>query len=243
MSDSGAVPAPDAICDGGDLDCGSGLLLIIRSAMAPLAAGGVLLVRSRETSVKEDLPAWCRMVGHGLVAETHAEGGYTHYFLRKKDADAALTADLQRARDHVWQTRVRWAGGMQAKASVRNHGITLGQPASFDTQDESPSALELLLAAVGGAITTGFQWRLSRQGIEVRNLEVVVKGRLADSLVFLGMSPDGNPGLGALEIAVYLDADAEGADLDATLQETLRLCPVTQSLQRGAPVRVQLKTT
>ena len=29
---------PDAICDGGDLDCGSGLLLII--AMQPLPPGG-----------------------------------------------------------------------------------------------------------------------------------------------------------------------------------------------------------
>jgi hypothetical protein len=26
---------PDATCDGGDLDCGSGLLLIIRNAMNP----------------------------------------------------------------------------------------------------------------------------------------------------------------------------------------------------------------
>lgn len=61
------LPQADAVCDGGDLDCGSGLLLIIRNAMAPLAAGGVLEVRSREASVREDLPAWCRMVGHGLL--------------------------------------------------------------------------------------------------------------------------------------------------------------------------------
>lgn len=36
----------DAVCDGGDLDCGSGLLLIIRRAMEPLGAGDVLEVRS-----------------------------------------------------------------------------------------------------------------------------------------------------------------------------------------------------
>jgi hypothetical protein len=48
---------PDAVCDGGDLDCGSGLLLIIREAMQPLPSGGLLEVRSREISVKEDLPA------------------------------------------------------------------------------------------------------------------------------------------------------------------------------------------
>ena len=50
-------PIPDAMCDGGDLDCGSGLLLIIRHAMEPLPSSAVLEVRSREISVKEDLPA------------------------------------------------------------------------------------------------------------------------------------------------------------------------------------------
>ena len=68
---------PDAICDGGDLDCGSGLLLIIRNAMQPLPPGGVLEVRSRESSVKEDLPAWCRLVGHTLEGVQPGEGTYT----------------------------------------------------------------------------------------------------------------------------------------------------------------------
>jgi hypothetical protein len=49
---------PAAVCDGGDLDCGSGLLLIIREAMAPLPQGALLEVRSRESSVAADLPAW-----------------------------------------------------------------------------------------------------------------------------------------------------------------------------------------
>ena len=81
------LPPPDAVCDGGDLDCGSGLLLIIRNAMAPLAAGGVLEVRSRERSVREDLPAWCRMVGHGLLGLHDGGGGY-----RPKRRSASSTA-------------------------------------------------------------------------------------------------------------------------------------------------------
>ena len=71
---------PDAMCDGGDLDCGSGLLLIIRDAMKPLPPGGLLEVRSREISVKEDLPAWCRLTGHHLVSADHPL-----YFIRRKE--------------------------------------------------------------------------------------------------------------------------------------------------------------
>ncbi len=51
----------DGVCDGGDLDCGSGLLLIIRAAINKLQDGQVLEIRSTDIGVKEDLPAWCRM--------------------------------------------------------------------------------------------------------------------------------------------------------------------------------------
>lgn len=235
-------PLADATCDGGDLDCGSGLLLIIRSAMAPLGAGSVLLVKSREISVREDLPAWCRMVGHELLTDRPADGGYTHYWVKKRNEDTALSGDLQKAKDHTWQARVRWSGGMQAKVLVRNHSFQIGQPASFDTEDAAPSAIEFLLAAVGGALTTGLQWRLSQQQIEVRNLEVVVKGKSADSLVFLGVHALGNPGLQGVEVTVYLDADVEPERASELLQETLRRCPVTQTLLRGTTVQTRLRT-
>ena len=62
---------PDAVCDGGNLDCGSGLLLLIRKAVNEVPAGGVLEIRSTEISVREDLPAWCRMTGHTLVSTQH----------------------------------------------------------------------------------------------------------------------------------------------------------------------------
>src|SRR3990172_5285434 len=116
MGTEAPLPVVDAVCDGGDLDCGSGLLLIIRNAMAPLPGGGVLEVRSREISVREDLPAWCRMVGHTLLGTEDGKGGYVHYRLRKKGADAALHADLEQARTYTWQTRVRWTNGMRGKA-------------------------------------------------------------------------------------------------------------------------------
>ena len=65
-----ALPTPDATVDGGDLDCGGGLLLLIRKHLDPLPPGGVLCILSTETSVDEDLPAWCRMTQNELV---HAE--------------------------------------------------------------------------------------------------------------------------------------------------------------------------
>jgi uncharacterized OsmC-like protein/TusA-related sulfurtransferase len=235
------LPQPDAVCDGGDLDCGSGLLLIIRNAMTPLAAGGVLEVRSRELSVREDLPAWCRMVGHNLLGMQDSEGGYVHYLVRKKGADAALKADLEQARAYAWQARVRWTEGMRAKAFARNHAFEVGQVASFDTEDAAPSAIEYLLGALGGALVVGFQWRLSQRGITVRNLEISLKARATNVLVFLGVEPEGDPGLEQVEGRIYVDADAEPDVLEAVLEETLRRCPVTRSLLGRVPVKVELR--
>ena len=232
---------PDATCDGGDLDCGSGLLLIIREAMQLLPPGGLLEVRSREISVKEDLPAWCRLVGHTLVAVQPGQAAYTHYYVRKQMADEALKGDIEKARSYSWSARVRWTEGMQAKAFVRNHSFTVGQPASFDTQDAAPSAVEYLLAAVGGCLAVGFQWRASRRGIAVRNLEVSLQAKADNILVFLGLEEQGHPGMQAINGRLYVDADGDDAVLQALWQETLARSPLTQSLTRQVPVQIEFR--
>jgi 5-methyltetrahydropteroyltriglutamate--homocysteine methyltransferase len=66
---------PRSSFDGGALDCGSGLLLLIRQHIDPLADGELLEIRSSEPSVREDLPAWCRMTGNELVSQLHLAGG------------------------------------------------------------------------------------------------------------------------------------------------------------------------
>ncbi|HEU4395957.1 MAG TPA: OsmC family protein [Planctomycetota bacterium] len=235
------LPRADAVCDGGDLDCGSGLLLIIRRAMDPLPAGGVLEVRSREGSVREDLPAWCRMTENSLLATAPGEGTSTSYFVRKGGADALLAADLEKARAFAWTVRVRWTEGMRATAYARNHAIPLGQPASLDTADPAPAAVEALLASLGGCLAVGFQWRLSAKGIAVRNLEVSLKARSANLLVYLGAEDAGHPGLERIEGSCFVDADADQALLRAIWEETLRRSPVAQTILRGAPIALEVK--
>ncbi|MDZ4779182.1 MAG: 5-methyltetrahydropteroyltriglutamate--homocysteine methyltransferase [Planctomycetia bacterium] len=70
---------PAASFDGGDLDCGNGLLLLIRKHIDPLSAGQLLEIFSRESSVAEDLPSWCRLTGNELV--THEQSNRVHRFL------------------------------------------------------------------------------------------------------------------------------------------------------------------
>ena len=73
---------PAVSFDGGDLDCGSGLLLLIRRHIDPLAPGQLLEILSRENSVAEDLPSWCRLTGNQLVSTL--ENGRERSFLVSK---------------------------------------------------------------------------------------------------------------------------------------------------------------
>lgn len=236
---------PDAVCEGGDLDCGSGLLLIIRSAMAPLTAGGLLEVRSREASVREDLPAWCRMVGHQLVADEPGEGRSRSYFIQKKGEaeEADLDTDLDTARDFRWGVRVSWTAGMQATAYARNHAIPVGQPASFDTEDAAPSAIELLLTSLGGCLAVGFQWRASRQGIDIEGLEVTLSAGADNILVFLGVEDTGHPGLAEVECTAYVRARADDETLASLWRETVARSPVLSSLTQPVEITATLKVT
>ncbi|HTO45014.1 MAG TPA: 5-methyltetrahydropteroyltriglutamate--homocysteine methyltransferase [Burkholderiales bacterium] len=75
--------AADSSFDGGELDCGSGLLLLIRKHIDPLPRGGLLEILSSEVSVKEDLPAWCRLTGNELVSIAAAGGRATSFLVCK----------------------------------------------------------------------------------------------------------------------------------------------------------------
>jgi len=70
-----ALAPPAAEFDGGDMDCGSGLLLAITSAMRRIEPGEVLLLHTREPSVLADLPAWARLAGNDLVDVADAGDG------------------------------------------------------------------------------------------------------------------------------------------------------------------------
>lgn len=237
------LPPTDAVCDGGDLDCGSGLLLIIRRAMEPLGAGNVLEVRSREISVREDLPAWCRMVGHEMLGVRALDERAQAYFIRKKKDDGTLAADLSRARDFNWKVRARTDGPMRAKVFARNHSFAVGQPASFDTADAAPSAVEHLLGALAASLLVAFEWRASQASIRISNIEVSLSARAENILVFLGIENAGDPGLAKISGSVFVDADADEEVLQNLWKETFDRCPIARTLLRATALEIEMRTS
>ena len=56
--------------DAGEMGCGD-LVLELRTRLQSLKPGEVLRIIAKNSGALEDLPAWCRMTGHTLVASRH----------------------------------------------------------------------------------------------------------------------------------------------------------------------------
>lgn len=134
----------DAAFDGGDLDCGNGLLLLIRRHIDPLPQGGLLEVRSTEVSVDEVLPAWCRLTRNALVSWTR-HGKQRSFLICKgalaaRQAPPAVAAAEQPATAAAASLGRAWrAGAATPAAGARRHrDRQLAAPALADRGHAPP---------------------------------------------------------------------------------------------------------
>lgn len=139
-----------------------------------------------------------------------------------------------------WSARVRWDGGFRSQALVRDHTFTIDEPATLVGKDLAPNAAEYVLAAYGACLNTGLALNATKRGIRLRNVEVIVEGRLDNILTFFGMSNDGHPGFTEITVKAYVDADTDEETLRAVWHDTVAHSPVGNTLVRDVVVRDEL---
>lgn len=231
---------PDGMCDGGDLDCGSGLLLIIKKSMDPLMEGQVLEIRSRERTVAEDLPAWCRMVNHEFLGfEKH--DNYTSYYVQKGGTTKSVEEDLEAAKGYQWHVRVRDGKGLTAKVFSRNHSLIAGQPAEFSPKVDAPSAIDYLLTSLGSCLVVGFKAHASRRKIEIDEMEFTLKGKLENVLYHMELEDIGSPKVDQITGVFYVTSPNEEAELQEVWEITLQRSPVYQTLRSAVAINIKFQ--
>jgi TusA-related sulfurtransferase len=239
----GESPAADHVFDGGDLDCGSGLILLIRQNMERVRPGGLLEIRSAEPTVTVELPPWCRMTGHGHVQTVEETPGRWRHFVRRgadvATESAALEKDKQQARGYEWRVRARLTANQEATIFARNFSWKLGQPASFEEKDAHPSAIEALLGALTAELINSFATACGQQCLVVDELEATAKARLHNVLVHLGME-DGDPSLAGVDITVFVTSPAPGESLRRVFTEVQARAPLFCTLHKAATLTARL---
>ena len=233
---------PDRVFPAGDLDCGSGLVLLLREAMLDLPEGGVLEMRSREPTVRDDLPPWCRMVGHEFLGALEGEG-CVRYFVRRgagaADEAQALETDKKRAQEYVWRLRARSTGPRESTVYCRNFRFKVGQPASFEERDVHASAVEYLLGALAAGITTGFSTECARDGLEIDDVEIAVKGRLENVLAHLGVE-QGDPSLAVIDLKCFASTFDDEARVRKAWTRALARSPLAATLAKATDLQTKL---
>jgi len=233
---------PDRMFDGGDLDCGSGLVLLLREHMLEVPVDGILEMRSREPTVADDLPPWCRMTGHEFLGAL-AGGECVRYFVRRgqpaDDEKTTLEEDKEKARAYEWRARSRTTGHLKSTVYFRNFSVDVGQPASLEEKDSCPSAVEYLLAALAGALSTGFATECAKDGLEIDDIEISVKGKLDNVLAHLGIE-QGDPSFKSIELKCFASTMDDAEKVRAAWQRTVGRSPLAQTLKKAVELQVKL---
>jgi len=235
---------PDVVFDGGDMDCGSGLVLLIRENMLKVPVEGVMEMISREPTVADDLPPWCRMVGHEYLGSLPGTKG-TRYFVRRGAApesaqaeENALQDDKERAKNYEWRARTRSTGHMKSTVYCRNFSFDVGQPASFEEKDAHPSSVEYLLGALSGALATGYASECAREGLEMDDIEITVKGRLHNVLAHLGLE-EGDPSFSEIELKCFASTLDDEKKAKEVWERTVARSPIAATLTKAIPLTIK----
>ena len=140
---------PDASFDGGGLDCGGGLLLLIRRHIDPLEPGSLLEILSTDSTVEVELPAWCRLTGNDLVSWTRT-GERRSYLVSKGPFSGVVR------------------GRAQAVPAVRRTRVGVSIPGSLPRPAPAPEVPPLSVMGIGSWPRPGWMLRTMHDHLEGR---------------------------------------------------------------------------
>jgi len=172
--------APTTSFDGGDLDCGNGLLLLIRKHIDPLTPGQLLEIASSEKSVCEDLPAWCRLTGNELVSQLVVADRYR--FLVSKGPFAVAAPGAERVKE---------------QAPITQPIVEVAIPTSLPAPGPAPVIAPLSVMGIGSWPRPRWMLRALHEHLEGRMSEEEF-GETADDAVRLAVEAQLRAGVDVL---------------------------------------------
>lgn len=123
--------------------------------------------------------------------------------------------------------------GHSCQIFTKSHIIVADDPSDPDLEDEGPSPLEFLLAAIAASAAIAVRTEAGRLGLEVEEVQVSARWRATHRTLLEG---DAVPeGAVQREMRVRLTRDISETERDALLAAAKR-CPVDRSLAGGLKI-------
>lgn len=247
-SDDDDLPVADHVFDGGAMDCGSGLILLIRQNMLEVPVGGLLEIRSSEPTVESELPPWCRMVGHTHVRSVSTGDGRWRHWVRRGEQTQTetegLDSDKRQAQEFKWSLRARRSssgstGSGETTVYARNFSWKSSHSVDFDRSGELPGSLEQFFGSLLGDVVNCFAIRCSREGLEIDELEATLNGTLVNSLAAVGLE-QGDSSVRLIQLVVYVTSPATQETIQQAWSRALGDSPVYQTVSKACEVNVRM---
>lgn len=135
-----------------------------------------------------------------------------------------------------WHSRVKWQGGLKARAYMRNHVANFDEPEGLGATNTAASAHEHVLSAVGACMMTGFIFQATRRGIKIDDCEISLEGTFGSIKNWAGLTDESTPGYPEIKAKMYVKADADKKTLEHLWNEAWKRSVVTQTVARGAKI-------
>jgi len=150
--------------------------------------------------------------------------------------DLKTKADVVKAVNGPWRSRIKWQGGLRSKAYMRNHTASFDEPDGLGASDTAASGHEHLLSAVGACMLTGFVFQASRKGIKIYDAEIALEGTFGNIKNWAGLEDSSTPGYPEIEAKLYVKADADKKIIKDLWNQAVKRSVVAQTVSRGAKI-------
>jgi uncharacterized OsmC-like protein len=149
----------------------------------------------------------------------------------------------------TWRSRVIWDGGFgldvrteeieQSEEKLPRHFTMRGDhPVELLGENTGPTAIEMLLGALGACVAGTFAAQATERGVKLRGLEIDVEGAL-DLNGFFGLKPV-DPGVSDVTVSLRVDSDGDPDQLEEILAAASAHSPVFDSFSRPIAVRTEV---
>jgi uncharacterized OsmC-like protein len=164
-------------------------------------------------------------------------------------AREALSAAPEAAR-FTWRSTTRWINGTHSRSTVhafaglgaehshrRPFELDADHPEVFASQDEAPTPVEIVLAALGSCLTAGVAAIATKRGVQLRSVVASLEGDM-DIQGILGIDPDVRNGFTGIRVSYDIDADASREEIEGIVAQSQKRSAVFDLLTNPTNVTV-----
>jgi uncharacterized OsmC-like protein len=180
------------------------------------------------------------------ITATADNGVNTEALLGARDA----LREAPEAAQFTWKATSEWIRGTHSRQTIEHfNGLGAGQkhvkafvlegdhPEVFASEDNAPTPVETVLAALAGCLTAGVAAVAQNRGIQLKSVTATVEGD-HDILGILGGDPEVRNGFNDIRVNFDIDADASKEDIAALVAQSQKRSAVFDALTNPTNVTV-----